>query len=162
MDVLPIKYPRDDFFGGIKPRGFFVLTLAILALVVLYLELRYPSPSQQEVSQAQLFEWIKAGGVTRLINQPDASTGIRYLTGIYSKPGTSAVIGFKVPVDLQLDPYLLSEIKQAGYTGTIETVNNTNVVLPLFLNLAPLILFLIVVIFTFRAVGRWLYKAING
>jgi ATP-dependent Zn protease len=162
MNTLPIKYPRNDFFGFVNPRGLFVLTLTILALVFLYLELRHPSPAQQVVSQTQLIGWIKEGGVTQIFNQPDASTGIRYLTGTFSKPGTSTIINFKVPVDLSLDPFLLSELKQAGYKGTIETVNNTNVVWPLFLNLVPVVLFLILATLAVRAIGRWLHKEING
>jgi hypothetical protein len=158
MDILPIQYPRDDFFGPVTPRGLFVLTLVILAAAVLYLELRYPGPIQQEVSQAQMFDWIKEGRVTQLTNQPDASTGIRYLTGAYSMPGTGAVIDFKVPLDLALNPSLLNEIKQAGYTGTIETVNNTSVLLPLFLNFLPAILFLIVIGLALRAIFRMLAR----
>jgi ATP-dependent Zn protease len=152
MSALPIQYPGNDAFGRVRLRGLFMLTLDLLAAVVVYLELRYPSPAQQEVSQTQLFDWIKQGGVTRLVNQPDPATGIRYLTGVYDKPG--APIGFKVPVDLALNPYLLSELKQAGYKGTIETVNNTNIAGPLFLNLVPLTLFLILLALFLR----WVYR----
>ena len=155
MNTLPIKYPPNDFFGSVKPRGLFVLTLTILALVSLYLVLRYPALSQQEISQTQLFAWIKDGGVTQIVNQPDASTGLRYLTGTFCKTGTSAIVNFKVPVDLALDPYLLSELKQAGYKGTIETVNNTNVVWPLFINLVPPLFSLLLLGLVIRWAALW-------
>ena len=152
MHALPIKYPRDDAFGLVKLRGLFVLTLVIFAAATLYVELRSPSPVQKEVSQAQMLEWIKEGHVARLAIVPDPATGQRYITGLYNGPG--APVSFKASVDLALDPYVLSEIRQAGYNGTIETENNTSIAVPLLLNLVPVILFLIVMILIIRAIYR--------
>ncbi len=117
--------------------------------------------AQQEIPQSQMFDWIKQGQqpgqghVTDLTNEPDASTGIRYITGVYHKPsdkpgGPETTVNFKVPVDLQFNPYLMSEIQQAGYKGTVETVNNTNIVWPLILNFLPIVLFVGLMYFLFR------------
>ncbi len=111
------------------------------------------------MTQAQLFQLIKEGKVTSIVNEPDPSTGIRTLTGTYKKPvsaapGAAETEGaFKVPVDLSLDPYLLSELKQAGYKGNdgiIETQNNTNIIWPLVINFLPIILFVGLMYFLFR------------
>ena len=128
-------------------RGLALLIVTILIIGGLYFVLTHPEVTPQELTQAQLFELIKADRVTKLINEPDPSTGIRNLVGTYRKP-VSSVPGaplagegaFKVPVDLQLDPYLLSEIKQAGYTGTIETQNNSNIMWPLLIQLVPVVI----------------------
>ena len=160
MHTLPIKYPSDDIFGRRQVLLVLFLTCCLLALAAFYALLRPGSPGR-EISQAQMFAWIKEGGVTQLVNEPNASTGIRYLAGVYKEPGANDAINFEVPVDLALDPYLFSELRQAGYKGTIETENNTHILVPLFLNFVPLVLFLILVILAVRAVGRWLYQALN-
>ncbi len=163
MTTLPIKYPTAAFAARPTKRGLLLLTLTLLAVFAFYYVLRHPAPAQQEMSQQQMFDLIKAGRVLAIVNAPDASTGIRYLKGVYQPVGTNpsapnGPAGFKVPVNLQLDPFLLTEIRQAGYTGTIETVNNTNIVWPLVLNFLPLALF-----FSLIGVVIWrLLKAISG
>ena len=123
----------------------------------------------REMNQAQLFDLIKQGRVTSIVNEPDPSTGIRTLTGTY-KEAVGAIAGaidsregaFKVPVDLQLNPYLASEIQQAGYKGTIETRNNANIFWPLFINLVPVIVFGGWMLFICVCLTRILYKAAFG
>jgi cell division protease FtsH len=176
MPNPPVKFPKPNRNPGKPPvrkndggngngqgpgndqnwRGLTLLTLTILSILALYYALKFPGMAEQEITQQQLFDYIKAGHITDIVNEPDASTGIRYLTGKYEKPISNApnspvaVVNFKVPVDLQLDPYLLSEIKQAGYKGTIETQNNTNIIWPLILNFLPIILFVGLMYFLFR------------
>jgi hypothetical protein len=163
VTTLPIKYPTAAFAARPAKRGLLLLTLTLLAVFAFYYALKYPAPAQQEMSQQQMFDLIKAGRVLTIVNAPDASTGIRYLMGDYRPVGTNPSApngraGFKVPVDMQLDPFLLSEIRQAGFTGTIETVNNTNILWPLFLNFLPVVLF-----FSLMGGIIWrLFKAISG
>jgi hypothetical protein len=168
MSTLPIKYPTDAFGSRPSWRGLLLLTLAVLAILALYYALKYPAVSQQEISQAQMFELMKEGRVVTLVNEPDASTGIRYLAGVYHMPVSNlpnapeTSVAFKVAVDLQLDPNLLNNVRQAGYHGTIETVNNTNIVWPLFLNLAPATLFLALMGCLVYRLFRAFKKAISG
>ena len=51
-----------------------------------------------------------------------------------NSPNSAPVVhNFKVPVNLEFDRYLQSEIQQAGYTGTIESKSVSNMILsPLF------------------------------
>ncbi len=126
-------------------------------MLALYYALIHPGVAQQEMNQSQLFDLIKQGRVTSIVNEPDPSTGIRTLTGTYvSLPGAAAASkdamsgAFKVPVDLQLNPYLASEISQAGYKGIIETQNNTNIIWPLIINFLPIVLFVGLMYFLFR------------
>jgi cell division protease FtsH len=176
MPTPPVKFPKPNRSSGKPPvrksdgngsssgpgsdqnwRGIVLLFLTVLSMLALYYALIHPGVAQQEMTQAQLFDLIKAGKVTTLVNEPDPSTGIRTLTGTYKKP-ISAVPGapdtgegaFKVPVDLQLNPYLASEINQAGYKGIIETQNNSNILWPLIINFLPIVLFVGLMYFLFR------------
>ena len=174
MPNPPVKFPKPNRTPGKPPvrkndgngngqgpgndqnwRGLTFLTLTILSLLALYYALKFPGMAQQEVPQSQMFQWITQGHVTDLTNEPDASTGIRYLTGIYHKPAdkpnaTDTAINFKTPVDLSLDPKLLEKIQAAGYKGTVETINNTNIVWPLVINFLPIVLFVGLMYFLFR------------
>jgi len=149
MPTPPVNFPESGRVSGRKynGRGLILLAVTILGLFGFYHVLIHPAPAQQELTQAQLFNLIKAGKVVTLVNEPDPATGIRYLTGTYRKP-VSSVPGatetgggaFKVAVDLQLDPYFLSEITQAGYKGTIETRNNSSILWPVLLQLLTVVL----------------------
>jgi cell division protease FtsH len=176
MPTPPVKFPKPNRPSGKPPvrkgdgngtgpgpsneqnwRGIVLLTVTIMLMCVLYYALIHPGVTQQDLTQAQLFDLIKTDKVTKLVNEPDPSTGIRYLTGTYKKP-ISAAPGaaevdngaFKVPVDLALDPYLLSEIKQAGYKGTIETVNNSNFIWQVLAQFLPVLFFFGLIYFLFR------------
>jgi ATP-dependent Zn protease len=165
MSTLPIKYPNDhDWIGNPQQwRGLALLTLTIIAILVLYCALRFPAPSQQQMTLQQMFDLIKAGRVVTIVNVPDPSSGIRYLTGVYHPAGTepsssNGRAGFRVPVDLQLDPNVLNELRQAGYTGTIETATGQSVAWPLFLNVLPVVVFFSLLF----VILRRLLKAISG
>jgi cell division protease FtsH len=176
MSTPPVKFPKPNRSPGKPPvrkgdgngsspapgseqnwRGLILLFLTVVLMLALYYAMIHPGVTQQEMTQAQLFSLIKEGRVTTLVNEPDPSTGIRTLTGTY-KSAANAVAGsneaaagaFKVPVDVQLDPYLLSEIQQAGYKGIVETQNNTNIIWPLVINFLPILLFVGLMYFLFR------------
>jgi cell division protease FtsH len=177
MSTPPVKFPKPNRSSGKPPvrktdgngtggpgpgsdqnwRGLILLFLTVLSMLALYYALIHPGVAQQEMSQADLFKMIKEGRVTSIVNEPDPSTGIRTLTGKYiAAPG--AVAGspeatsgaFKVPVDLQLNQYLASDIAQAGYKRIIETENNSNILWPLIINFLPIVLFVGLMYFLFR------------
>jgi cell division protease FtsH len=137
-------------------RGLLLLSLTMLAVFAFYYVAMHPSLVQEDMTQARLFELIKQGKVEDIVNEYDPSTGVRILTGKYKKavstaPGAQeAPAAFRVPVDLQWDQYLMSEIKQAGYTKLIETQTTSNVVWTLVLNFLPVILFVGLMYFLFR------------
>jgi cell division protease FtsH len=176
MPPPPVKFPKPNRTPGKPPvrksdgngsapgpgseqnwRGLVLLFLTLLTILAFYYFCVHPGIVQQEMTQADLFQLIKQGRVETIVNEPDPSTGIRTLTGTYKKP-VNAVPGapdtgegaFKVPVDLSLNPYLASEIKQAGYPGIIETQNNSNILWPLIINFLPIILFVGLMYFLFR------------
>ena len=133
-----------------------LLFATLVSIVLLYYAVIHPGMVQQDMTQKDLFDLIKAGQVTSIINEPDPSTGVRMLTGTYKRPVSNAPgapeveAAFKVPVDLQLNPYLASEIQQAGYKGIIETQNNTNFLWPLLIQFVPVLVFFGVIYFLFR------------
>ena len=176
MPTPPVKFPKPNRTPGKPPvrksdnngstpgpasdqnwRGIVLLFLTLLMMLALYYTVFHPGVAQQEMTQAQLFDLIKANRVTALVNEPDPSTGIRMLTGTYKKapgstPGTAegGEGAFKVPVDLEFDKYLYSEIKQAGYTKIIETQTYTNWWLPMVTGVLPFVLFIGIMYFLFR------------
>jgi len=169
---------KSDAAGSIpgrRPtwRGLILLLLTVFLTFAIYSLFIHPSLVQQEISEAQLLGLVKAGRVKSIINEPDPSTGICFLTGTFisaPKAASAAPVAiqdipdtasgaFKVPVDLQLAPYLASQIEQAGYKGIIETQNNTNIIRPLLLNLLPVTLFGCWVLFVCVCLTRILYKA---
>jgi hypothetical protein len=150
-------------------RGLILLTLTVLLVGGFFYVMTFPCVAPQEMTQAQLFELIKEDRVTSIVNEPAPSTGIRMLTGTYKK-AVNAVPGapdngegaFKVPVDLSLNPYLASEIKQAGYSGIIETQINSNILWPLIINFLPILLLGGWMLFILVCLTRLLYKAAFG
>ncbi len=177
MSTPPVKFPKPNRSFGKPPvrkndgngtggpgpgsdqnwRGLILLFLTVLSMLALYYALIHPGVAQQEMTQSDLFKLIKEGRVASIVNEPDASTGIRMLTGKYTAlPGAAANTpeaasgAFKVPVDLQLNQYLASDIEKAGYKGIIETENNTNYWLPVIVNFLPIVLFVGLMYFLFR------------
>jgi cell division protease FtsH len=176
MPTPPVKFPKPNRSSGKPPvrkndggnnagpgpgseqnwRGLVLLLLTLLSIIALTYALVHPNLAQQEINQAQLFDLIKQGKVTSIVNEPDSSTGGRNLTGTYLRPISTAPnaaetpVSFKVPVDLEFDRYLYSEIKQAGYTKIIETQNNTNLFWPIFINFVPVLFVFGLIYFLFR------------
>jgi cell division protease FtsH len=177
MPTPPVKFPKPNRSSGKPPvrksdgsgpgsgpgpgneqnwRGLVLLCLTLLSIVAFTVMLLRPNLAQQEMTQSQLFDMIKQGRVTEIVNEPDPSTGVHLLTGTYKKPVSSAPNApevdatFKVPVDLDWDKYLYSEIKQAGYTKIIETRNNTNIFWPIFINFVPVLFVFGLIYFLFR------------
>jgi len=173
MPNPPVKFPKPNRSSGKPPvrkgdgngtpsgpasdqnwRGLIVLFLTIITFAALYYTVMNPGLVQQEITQTRLFELIKAGQVDSIVNEPDPSTGLRLLTGKYEVPngagGKSVQAAFKVPVDLSLNPYLASEIDQAGYHKIIETQENTNYFWPIFIQFVPVLLIFGIIYFLFR------------
>jgi cell division protease FtsH len=173
MPNPPVKFPKPNRNPGKPPvrkndgngngqgpgndqnwRGLTFLTLTVLSLLALYYALKFPGMAQQDATQTQLFEWIKEGHVTELRDEQDTNTGNRYITGLYTKPGTTPASttteNFRVPVDLALDQKFLDKIEAAGYKTPVEVVNNTNIIWPLILNFLPIVLFVGLMYFLFR------------
>ncbi len=140
----------------------------LLALVVLWLlALGYAllphmpyNLGQQEITKTQLLDSIRQGRVTSIVDEPDPAAGMRTLTGTYKDP-VGAAASFKVPIDLQLDPNLAQEIRDAGFKGVIETQNNTNVLLPILLGLLPPLLMLGVAYFLVRQFAAWVERLVR-
>jgi len=155
MPNPPVKFPKPNRSSGKPPvrksdgngpqpgpsndqnwRGIIILFLTLLTFATLYYTVMNPGLVQKDISQTDLFNLIKAGQVDSIVNEPDPSTGLRMLTGKYEVPnsnGKPTILAFKVPVDLSLNPYLASEINQAGYKKIIETQANTNLFWPILL-----------------------------
>jgi cell division protease FtsH len=157
MPTPPVKYPksrrnsakppiRKDDNGNGAPgpagdqnwRGMLLIFTTVVAVIILYYAMIHPTLVQQEITQTKLFELIKDGRVDSLVNEVDPSTNLHMLTGTYKVQATNTPnapvqeAAFKVPVDLQLNPYLESEIKAAGYKPIIETEASNNWAWPLF------------------------------
>ena len=175
MPTPPVKYPksrrnsakppiRKDDNGNGAPgpagdqnwRGMLLIFTTVVAVIILYYAMIHPTLVQQEITQTKLFELIKDGRVDSLVNEVDPSTNLHMLTGTYKVQATNTPnapvqeAAFKVPVDLQLNPYLESEIKAAGYKPIIETEASNNWAWPLVLNLLPIIFFVGLMYFLFR------------
>jgi len=175
MPPPPVKFPKPNRSSGKPPvrkgdgngsapgpgseqnwRGLILLTLTVLSMCALYSVLTHPVMAQQEMTQAQLFDLIKAGKVTSIVNEPDPATGIRMFTGTYKKPVSAAPgapegdAAFKVNVDLAVYPDIAKKIEAQGYTKIIETQTYTNWWLPFVTGVLPFVLFIGLMYFLFR------------
>jgi cell division protease FtsH len=172
MPTPPVKFPKSRRSPGKPPvrkgdgngpapgpandqnwRGMLLLSLTIVALILLYYAMIHPSIVPQDMTQAQMFKLIHDGKVTSLVDETDPSTNQHVLTGTYKNPipsNPNAEAAFKVPIDVEFDRYIPSEIKQAGYAGIVETQQSNNWAWPLIINLLPIILFVGLMYFLFR------------
>jgi cell division protease FtsH len=170
MPTPPVKYPKSRRSSGKPPvrkeegtpapgndqnwRGMLLLFLTVVAVIFLYYAMIHPSLVQEDISQATMFDLIHSGKIVSIVNEVDPSTNQHVFTGTYMHqvtPGAKEVEGaFKVPVDLQLNPYLESQIKEAGYSKIIETQSSNNWAWPLILNLLPIVMFVGLMYFLFR------------
>lgn len=146
MSALPEASPA---VAGSKRkiwRNLILLILVVVGILAFY-SWQSSGPNVETISQAQMFDLIKANRVRSLVNYIDPSSGIHHLTGWYNKPAsdasnaTATMVAFSVPIDLQFDPRLLDELREAGYTQPIDTAYGSNIVWPLVLNFLPIILF---------------------
>ena len=137
-------------------RGVIFLFLFVVALLAVYAYVKHPDPNVETLSQTRLFDLIRDGRVLNIVNQLDPSSGTRHLAGWYTKPADAASntpamnVAYSVPVDLQFDPRLLDELREAGYTRPIDTVFNSDIVWPLIMNFLPIIVFVALMYFLFR------------
>src|ERR1700677_2020941 len=98
MSTPPVKFPKPNRTPGKPPvrksdgngtgpgpgseqnwRGLILLTLTVFLMFALYYAVIHPGLAQQEMTQSDLFDKIKAGKVITLVNEPDPSTGIHLL-----------------------------------------------------------------------------------
>jgi cell division protease FtsH len=132
-----------------------LLLLGIAILFTCYLTL-HPGNAEEKLSKAKLIELIQKGQVQEINIESDASSGLNILTGTYLAPASNAPTGpnvqhlFEVPVNLEFDRYLQSEIHDAGFKGTIESKSVSNVLMPILMNFLPIVLFVGVMYFLFR------------
>ena len=90
MPTPPVKFPKPNRSPGKPPvrkndgngsapgpgsdqnwRGLILIFLTVLSMFALYYALKFPGIAQQEMTQAQLFQLIKDGRVTTIVNEPD-------------------------------------------------------------------------------------------
>jgi cell division protease FtsH len=174
MPTPPVKFPKAKPSSGKPPvrkgdgnvpgpaptgdqnwKGFALLSmLAVAVLLFCYVTL-HPGQTPEEISKAKLIDLIKQGRVQEINIESDSSSGMNMLTGKYQAPATNTTgpdisHSFKVPVNLEFDRYLQSEIKQAGYPGTIESKSVSNILMPIIMNFLPFILLIGIFYFFFR------------
>jgi cell division protease FtsH len=179
MPPPPVKFPKPNRTSGKPPvrkndangngngsgpapasdqnwRGAILIALALCTLLACFWVATHPNLVPQDMKLSKLFELIKAGKVNSIVNEPDPSTGLRMFTGTYKAPASNAPnapeidAAFKVPVDLQLDPALLTKISDAGYTKVIETEANTNWLFPILTSFLPVLFVFGLIYFLFR------------
>ena len=102
-----------------------------------------------------MIDLIHQNKVQEIDIESDSSSGMNTLTGKYKAPaatpnGQETLREFTVPVNLEFDRYLQSEIQQAGYKGTIESKSVSNMIMPLVMNFLPIVIFVGVMYFLFR------------
>jgi cell division protease FtsH len=178
MSTPPVKFPKPRRNSGKPPvrkpggpgnnngnpppppaeqnwRGVILFTFIIVAVVLLYYAMIHPSLGEQDLSQKDLFAAIKAGKVTELGEQYDPSTGQRVLVGTYKHAASQGStqepeVNFRTPIDVDFDHYILSELKQAGWTNDIETQQTNNWMGPIISSVLPIVVILGVMYFFFR------------
>jgi len=174
MPTPPVKFPKPNRSSGKPPvrksdgngsapgpgseqnwRGLILLSVfMICALAFYYVALH--QPLQDDITQDKLFQAIRANKVESIFNEPDPTTNTRVFTGVYKRPSSPASgapeieVGFKVPVDLQLNPHLYDDIRAAGYKNSIETRNDTNWIWPIVNTILPIAIVLGLMYFLFR------------
>jgi cell division protease FtsH len=176
MPNPPVKFPKAKPSSGNKPpvrkgdgnapvpatgneqnwKGMALLALlAVMIFLFCYLTM-HPGTVQEEISQSKLIDLIHQNKVDEIDIKSDPSSGINVLTGKYKAPPLNAptapdvVHGFEVPVNLDFDRYIYSEIRQAGFKGDIGVKSVSNVVMTVIMNFLPIILFVGVMYFLFR------------
>jgi cell division protease FtsH len=175
MPTPPVKYPKSKPSSGKPPvrkgdgnapgpvpagdqnwKGMALLTLLGLAVLLFCFVTLHPGAADEQITKAKLIDLIKQGSVQEINIESDSSTGMNVLTGKYNAPPANAPAGkdvphsFKVPVNLEFDRYLQSELHQAGYKGVIESKSVSNVIMPLIMNILPFVIFIGVMYFLFR------------
>jgi cell division protease FtsH len=172
MPTPPVKYPKPRRNSGKPPvrkgegnggaptppadqswRGLLLASLTILMVILLYYAMVHPSVVPEEMTQAKLFQLIHEGKIDSLVDETDPSTNGHVLTGTYKNPLPNAPNNegaFKVPIDVEFDRYIPSEIRQAGYTKIVETQANSNWAWPLIVQFVPVLFFFAILYFLFR------------
>ena len=174
MPTPPVKFPKAKPSSGKPPvrkgdgnvpgpaptgdqnwKGFALLSMLGVAVLLFCYVTLHPGTAQEELTKAHLIELIQQDRVKEINIESDSSSGMNMLTGKYQAPaanttGPDVSHSFKVPVNLEFDRYLQSDLKQAGFKGTIESKSVSNVIMPLIMNFLPIVLFVGVMYFLFR------------
>jgi cell division protease FtsH len=175
MPTPPVKFPKPRRNSGKPPirkapgapgngnpppppadqnwRGVILFTFIIVAVVLLYYAMIHPAITEEDLPQGKLFDLIRAKKVVNLVEQTDPSSEQRELIGTYKRQGAGnqeTEVNFRTPIDVEFDPYILSEIKQAGYPNVIENQQTNNWAWPLINGILPVVLILGVMYFFFR------------
>jgi cell division protease FtsH len=175
MPTPPVKFPKARRNSGKPPvrkgdgsgngspatppdqswRGMLLMFLLVMVAVVFSWTFIHPALAEEDITQQRLFDLIKQHKVISIVNQVDPSTGLRSLTGTYKRAtgpdgAKEQEASFKVPIDVEFDRDIPQEIKQAGYTGIIETQQNNNWIGPIVTSILPIVLILGVMYFFFR------------
>jgi cell division protease FtsH len=174
MPTPPVKYPKTKPSSGKPPvrkgdgngptpapaadqnwKGYTLLgLLAVFALLLWYVTF-HPGTAPEDISKAKLLELVKNNQVDNINIESDSSSGMNMLTGVYhtaaTTPGGKALDhNFRVPVNLEFDRYLQSEIQQAGFKDPIESKSVSNVIVPLLINFLPFVFLIGLFYFFFR------------
>jgi cell division protease FtsH len=176
MPTPPVKFPKSKPSAGKPPvrksgdgnapvpapgadqnwKGMALLTLLLMAVLLFCWLTFHPGTTDEQITKAKLIDLIHQGVVKEINIQSDESSGMNVLTGKYMAPPANAPTGapvahtFTVPVNLAFDRYLQSEIKQAGWPGTIESKSVSNLIWPILVNFAPILFLLAIFYFFFR------------
>ena len=174
MPTPPVKFPKPNRNPGKPPvrktdgngngsgpapgseqnwKGLLLLSLTCLAMIAFYWVMVNPNYVQKKLSQEELFNLISEGKVTSIVNEPDPSSGLRWLTGKYKATDSrnqQVDAEFKVPIDLTLYPYLADEIKKRGYKDIIATVPANNMLWQFLAQLLPILIVFGLIYFLFR------------
>ena len=174
MPTPPVKYPKSKPSSGKPPvrkgdgnvpgpapageqnwKGFALLTALVLMVLVTCYVTFHPGTPQEEITKAKLIDLIHQNKVDDINIENDSSSGMNMLTGEYRGPaatpnGKEVPHSFRVPVNLEFDRYLQSEIQQAGYKGTIESKSVSNVIMPIIINFLPFVFLVGIFYFFFR------------
>jgi cell division protease FtsH len=174
MPTPPVKFPKPSRNSGKPPVrkgdgngngptpapngeknwvGPGLIFLTVMAILAFYWVATHPNMVDQKMSLDKLFDLVRQNRVTKIINEPDPSTGLRMFTGTYKNPTANdpnAVSPFEVPVDLSLNPYLESELEKAGYTQRIETEATSNWGWQVLINVVPVLFVFGIIYLLFR------------
>jgi cell division protease FtsH len=177
MATPPVKFPKSRPSPGKPPvrkgdgngsgtgpvgggeqnwRGLLLLFLLMAAVVVFSYAVMHPGMVPKDIKKSELFDLIKAGKVDSLTLEADPSTGTHTLLGTYKAPVSNAPNAeerdaeFKMPVVLEWDRNLESELRDAGYKKMIDTETNTNWISPLLYNILPILFIFGMIYFLFR------------
>lgn len=137
--------------GDTNWKGLLIFAASMLLIVFAYYLSNQQGVAQEDITYTKFNTLLTEKKIRTVTFERDPSSGLSYLVGAYTKeaPGGKEVEGgFRVPIDLQLTPYLKYDLAAAGFPNVNVKVM-TNYWQPL-LSFAPVLLFLVILYFFFR------------